>query len=118
MIISSAHHRIDRRWLLLTSIRIVGIVAGNDEIVHLFLQHLLASCIFNIATGGTGTIFAAHIVLFILDSILNAKIRIAVEFLTARTVFITSSIEYLALLWNDTHWINHHCEVFFEVCGA
>lgn len=118
MIIAAAHHWINRRWLLLAGIGVVRIVAGNDEIVHLFLEDLLASPILDIASSGTCAVLAADIVLLVLDTILNAKVRVAVEFLTTWTIFIACSIEYLALLWHNTHWINHHCEVFFEVCRA
>ena len=118
MIIAAAHHRIDRRWLLLAGIGVVRVVAGDDEIVHLFLENLLSSSILDVASSGTCAVLAADIVLLVLDTILNAKVRVAVEFLTTWTIFIACSIEYLALLRHNTHGINHHREVLFEVGGA
>ena len=116
MIIAAAHHRINRRRLFFTCIRVIRIIARDDEIVHFFLEHLLTSSILNVTSCGAGTIFATHIILFILDAVLHTKVCVSIELLTTWTVFIPCTIEYLALLWHDTHWINHHCEVFFEVC--
>jgi len=115
MIIASAHHWINRRWLFFTCVRVIRIVAWDDEIVHLFLKNLLASSILDVSSRSTCAIFAAHIILLVLDTILYTKVRVAIEFLSAWTVFIACAIEYLTLLRHNTHWINHHCEVFFEV---
>ena len=117
MIIAAAHHRINRRWLFFASVRVVWIVTWDNEIVHLFLKNLFASSILDIASCCSGAILATHIVLFILNSILHTKVCVAIELLSTWTVFVSGSIEYLTLLRYNTHWINHHCEVFFKVSG-
>ena len=117
MIIAAAHHRINRRWLFFARIRVVWIVTWDNEIVHFFLENLFASSILDIASRCSSAILATHIVLFILYSILHTKVCVAIEFLSTWTVFVSGAIEYLALLRYNTHWINHHREVFFEVCG-
>lgn len=119
MIIATAHHRINRRGLFFARIRVVRVVARNNEIVHFFLENLLASSILDVTSSGTGAILATHIInIFILGTIFHAKVRVAIELLATWTVFVASAIEYLALLWNNTHWIDHHGKVFFEVRRA
>ena len=110
MVISATHHWI-YGWLLLACIRIVGVVTWDNEVIHLLLKHLLACSILNVATCSTSPILTAHIILIILDSIFNTKVGVSIEVLPSRSELITC-IEGFALLRHDTHWIDHHGEIF------
>lgn len=117
MIITSSHHGVNR-WLLLTSIGIVWIVAWDDEVIHLFLQNLLPCAIFYIASSCSSSVFAADIVFIVLDSIFNSEVRVAIEFLSPWAIFVSCSGESLSLLGHDSHRVNHHRKVLFKVRRA
>ena len=118
MIIAAAHHWVDGAGLLLAGVRVVGVVAWDDEVVHLLLQNLLPRRILNVATSGARPILTTDIVLLVLDAVLHPKISEPIEFLTARTILVASSIENLSLLWHNTHRIDHHGEVLFQMGRA
>ena len=118
MIIAAAHHGVDGGGLLLAGVGVVGVVARDDEVVHLLLEHLLAGAVLDIAASGTCTVLTAYIVLLILHSVLNAKIRIAVELLTPGAVFVAGAVEHITLLWNDSHRIDHHRKILLKMGRA
>ena len=114
VVVAAAHHRIDRR-LVLTSIRVVRVIARNNEVIHLFLQNLLASGILDIASSSSSSIFAADVVFVVLDSIFYTEICKTIELLSSRTVFVAGSIERLSLRRHNTSRIDYHGEVLFKM---
>ena len=116
MVVSTTHHWIYWR-LFLACIWIVRVVAWDNEIIHFLLKDLLTSCVFDVTTCGTSSIFATDIIFIVLDSIFNTKIGESIEVLPPRSKLIPG-IERLTLLWHNTHWIDHHGEVFFQMSWA
>lgn len=117
VVVSSAHHGVDR-WLLLTGVGIVWIVAWYDEVVHLFFEDLLASGVLYVAAGGSCSILAAHVVVVVLNSILNAEVGVSVELLPPGAILISRAVESLSLLRDDAHRVDHHSEILLQVGGA
>ena len=115
MIVAATHHRINRRGLFFACIRVVRVIARDDEVVHFFFENLLTSTILDVASRGTGAVLTAHIIFLILDAVFHAKVGVPVKLLATWAIFITCAIEYFALLRHNSHWIYHHCKVFFEV---
>jgi len=91
MIVATAHHWINR-WLVLASIRVVGVVARYDEVIHLLLEHLLASCILDVAACGTCTILAADIIVIVLNTVFDSEICKSIKLLTTRSILVSCSI--------------------------
>lgn len=109
MVVSSAHHRVDWRHIL-AGLRVVWVVHRNDEIVHLFLEHLLASGILDITSGCPSAVVGWVLLIISLGSIFDSEVSEAIEFLPSRAILVSYqklSVEVVILLLRqDTFWVD------------
>ena len=87
MVVTTSHHWI-HRWLIFTCVWIVRIVHWDNEVIHLFLEHLLASCIFDIAACSPRTIVWFLLVLVTFGAIFNSEVSESVKFLSSWAIFV------------------------------
>ena len=109
VVVATAHHRVDWRHIL-AGLRVVWVVHWNDEIVHLFLEHLLASGILNITSGCPSAIVWWILLVISLGSIFDSEVSEAIEFLPSWAILVSYqklSVEVvILLLWQDTFWVD------------
>ena len=111
MISSSAHHGVNR-WLIFTGIRVVWIIHWDDKVIHGLFENLLPGGILNISTSCSSSILLAFsiILIFVLGSILNTEVCVAIEFLPPWTIVIAKHIRSIivvdTLLRHDTQCID------------